>query len=380
MWLNATNASNYTVNLARYQWDKTTTNAPTFISSTVIQNLGVTTVPALYSVYYSIRVYNLNNIEIFSSFNVSNNATLFVTDDNFVTSRSLTLTDFLVGVLQIAPADVDTNNFVGGSAYNTVFPAHLMITGDTTNQSTSSITSFRLVTVSQPSQTVTEYLSMDYDRTNSLSQITGASSTKLTTWSSATSRLGAAGSSTSPTYYYQSDSTTGNTIQGNTSITGGNLTVDTDTLFVDATNNRVGLGTTSPSYMLDVSGTLNTSGATTLLSTLAVTGATTLIGGLIQPLMAGYLLDGNTTNKGPYTYSPILCSQYSMNATAEALVTFPGYKIVLYQNTNYTGTSVPYDNFSGTTTICSTLTPNFYSSCKVYYRSDSNEVTIANIS
>lgn len=108
--------------------------------------------------------------------------------------------------------------------------------------------------------------------------------------------------------------------------------------------------------------------------------ATTLIGGLIQPLMAGYLLDGNTTSKGPYTYSPILCSQYSMNATAEALVTFPGYKIVLYQNTNYTGTSVPYDNFSGTTTICSTLTPNFYSSCKVYYRSDSNEVTIANIS
>jgi len=37
-----------------------------------------------------------------------------------------------------------------------------------------------------------------------------------------------------------------------------NLTVDTDTLHVDATNNRVGIGTTSPAYTLDVnSGTTN---------------------------------------------------------------------------------------------------------------------------
>jgi hypothetical protein len=35
----------------------------------------------------------------------------------------------------------------------------------------------------------------------------------------------------------------------------GNLTVDTNTLFVDAANNRVGVGTASPSYILDVVGT-----------------------------------------------------------------------------------------------------------------------------
>jgi len=38
------------------------------------------------------------------------------------------------------------------------------------------------------------------------------------------------------------------------------LTVDTNTLFVNATNNRVGIGTTSPSYALDVNGDIALSG------------------------------------------------------------------------------------------------------------------------
>ena len=38
----------------------------------------------------------------------------------------------------------------------------------------------------------------------------------------------------------------------------GNLTVDTNTLFVDATNNRVGIGTTTPSTTLDVTGDIRT--------------------------------------------------------------------------------------------------------------------------
>ena len=42
--------------------------------------------------------------------------------------------------------------------------------------------------------------------------------------------------------------------------TSGNLAVDTNTLFVDATNNLVGVGTASPSYKLDVQGTVGTVG------------------------------------------------------------------------------------------------------------------------
>ena len=46
-------------------------------------------------------------------------------------------------------------------------------------------------------------------------------------------------------------STTAASVTGNADI-GGDLTVDTSTLFVDSTNNRVGVGTSSPSYDLYV--------------------------------------------------------------------------------------------------------------------------------
>ena len=57
------------------------------------------------------------------------------------------------------------------------------------------------------------------------------------------------------------------TTAGNTttnSITVGGLIVDTSTLFVDSTNNRVGIGTTSPSEALSVSGNMTVSGSSFL--------------------------------------------------------------------------------------------------------------------
>ena len=46
------------------------------------------------------------------------------------------------------------------------------------------------------------------------------------------------------------------TTSGNVIFNGGNLTVDTNTLFVDATNDRVGVGTITPSEKLEVSGNI----------------------------------------------------------------------------------------------------------------------------
>jgi len=46
-------------------------------------------------------------------------------------------------------------------------------------------------------------------------------------------------------------------LSGTSATFSGDLTIDTNTLYVDSTNNRVGIGSTSPSYKLDVSGSGN---------------------------------------------------------------------------------------------------------------------------
>jgi hypothetical protein len=63
-------------------------------------------------------------------------------------------------------------------------------------------------------------------------------------------------------------------ISGTTGSFSGNLTVDTNTLFVDASNNRVGIVTSSPATQLEVVGTIRASGGGPRLSILDTGGAT----------------------------------------------------------------------------------------------------------
>ncbi len=51
--------------------------------------------------------------------------------------------------------------------------------------------------------------------------------------------------------------TTGELGAATTTIAAGDLIVDGDTLFVDNDNNEVGIGTSSPGYLLDVDGDFN---------------------------------------------------------------------------------------------------------------------------
>jgi len=66
-----------------------------------------------------------------------------------------------------------------------------------------------------------------------------------------------------------------NSTLATTTISGGDLIVNTDTLFVDSANSRVGIGTASPSATLTVSGDLLVTGATTINFTQPYTGAVT---------------------------------------------------------------------------------------------------------
>ena len=91
---------------------------------------------------------------------------------------------------------------------------------------------------------------------------------------------------------------------GNTALYGTYirfLTSSSDERMRITNNGYVGIGTTSPSYMLDVNGTLNASGAVTFGSTLGVTGQTTLsgtvdMGGAVRIVNSKYIYGRTNEN------------------------------------------------------------------------------------
>ena len=90
-------------------------------------------------------------------------------------------------------------------------------------------------------------------------------------------------------------STTAASVGGDSTI-GGDLTVDTNTLYVDSTNNRVGIGNTSPTQALDVTGDIITSGGVYLGGTTSANLLDDYEEGTWTPTFQG------STTAGTYTY------------------------------------------------------------------------------
>lgn len=94
-------------------------------------------------------------------------------------------------------------------------------------------------------------------------------------------------------------------------------------LYFDTTYSRVGVGASSPAYKLDVNGTLNASGNTTLGGTLDVTGNTT-IGGT-------FTVGTSSVNKATTLYGALTASgavSFSDTLTIAGLTTFNGNAIL----------------------------------------------------
>jgi hypothetical protein len=92
------------------------------------------------------------------------------------------------------------------------------------------------------------------------------------------------------------------------------------------------------------------------------------------------MLDGTRTSG--YIWWPITCSQYHLRSsdTDDSYIVYPGYKLIVYFNDGYGGTSGTIDNYTGTTPTyinSSNLYNNVnqINSCRLFYLNDSNEIT-----
>ena len=91
----------------------------------------------------------------------------------------------------------------------------------------------------------------------------------------------------------------------------GNLTVDTNTLYVDASNNRVGIGTATPSEALHVDGAIRVDGVSTLktsTATVTSTNATTIdTFDASVDRSAKYIIQATDTVTGEYQIAEAVC-------------------------------------------------------------------------
>lgn len=97
---------------------------------------------------------------------------------------------------------------------------------------------------------------------------------------------------------------------------------------------------------------------------------------IVSLFIGAYMLNGSR-NAG-YEWHPISCSQYHLRNpdNDDVWVVYPGYKIVIYANDGYGGSSYTINNYSGSSpSYVESSSANNANSVKLYYLNDSNEIT-----
>ena len=139
---------------------------------------------------------------------------------------------------------------------------------------------------------------------------------------------------------------------------------------------NVGIGKTSPSYTLDVSGTAHVSSNLTVDGTISGNGS-----GLTNTpaaCFAGFMSNTNSTE--PYLFVGVAhfiigsmpdLNDWNLDNADDIWTVFPGFKFILWTDTNYQGYSLTLDNTDGTVPMQGRMhddRDNSMSSIQVYYR------------
>jgi hypothetical protein len=163
-YINTTSLTDLKLSVAWYSWDKTTSSTINYLGTKDIQTLGNIPVGSNQIIYafFDLKVLSLNNIEIYSSFNNgTNTANMFVSNDGLTNIRTISIPNYLVGVLNTGQVELDSTQQVAGN-FAVIYPQHAFLVGPTAS-TISTISSVNLLTVDNPSQSVEKYLTFNHN-------------------------------------------------------------------------------------------------------------------------------------------------------------------------------------------------------------------------
>jgi len=180
--IDVSDVNNKLVKMVKYSWNENILNSPVYVSIHTIQNISstpnqLTNAYSALSLFYSIRVRNINTFEIFSNYTnntgTGNDGTLFLTIDNFATVRTMSITNICSGNPTFMPAEQESAFQVNlpSGMLSTIYPQHIMARCST-NLQPYIYTDVKLLSLNNPDVLIPKkYLTFNYNLTSELGTI-----------------------------------------------------------------------------------------------------------------------------------------------------------------------------------------------------------------